>query len=259
MDMDGYQLQLKQMSKETVVSGRPVLVFLHYSLGSISLWRDFPERLATATGCNLMIYDRRGYGRSSSFAPGARSLRYLEEEAEVLGKVLEKCDIRQAILFGHSDGGSIALIAAAFYPGMIMGIISEGAHVFVEEITLKGVLKAVEAYQTTKLRQKLEKYHGDNTHGVFMAWTETWLRPDFREWNIESYLPQISCPVLAIQGEQDEYGTIKQLEAIKEKVSGPVKLVLVPDVGHSPHKENTAKVLPAAVAFVNAISNGQAP
>lgn len=253
LQMDAYQLQVKQLLNREALADRAVLVFLHDSLGCISLWRDFPDQLAAATHCSAMIYDRRGYGRSSPFAPGCRTLRYLEEEAELLGEVLEKCGIRQAILFGHSDGGSIALIAAALYPTMIRGIITEGAHIFVEEITLEGIREAVEAYHTSSLGQRLEKYHGKNTHPVFRAWTETWLRPDFRQWNIESYLSQISCPVLAIQGEKDEYGSEMQLKAITEKVSGPVTLLMLPQLGHSPHKEDALKVLPATAAFIKNI------
>src|SRR5262249_47331630 len=148
-------------------------------LGCITLWRDFPVNLAKLTGCNAIIYDRQGYGQSSHF-DSKRSKEYLEKEAEILAKLLEKCNIKKAILFGHSDGGSISLIAAARYPDRITGVITEGAHVFVEEITLQGIREAKELYKNTNLKEKLAKYHGEKTEDVFKAWTETWLSEEFQ-------------------------------------------------------------------------------
>lgn len=229
---------------------RPTLVFLHDSLGCIQLWRDFPEKLAVATQCNAFLYDRRGYGQSSSFGPEERSASYLEEEAHTLAQVLQKAGIRQAILFGHSDGGSIALVAAAEYPGLIKGIITEGAHVFVEEITLAGIREAVAAYQTTPLPQKLAKYHGDKTERVFRAWTNTWLSPAFRNWNIEKYLPEIKCPALIIQGEEDEYGTEAQVNRIVQQSGGEAEKWMIPGIGHSPHKEAPEEVLERSSRFI---------
>lgn len=250
LQMDAYQLQVKFIHNTEAPENKPVLVFLHDSLGCIKLWRDFPEQLANATNRSAMVYDRRGYGQSSSFGGASRTNCYLEEEAKLLGEILKKCGIKQAVLFGHSDGGSIALVAAALFPDTIRAVISEGAHVFVEELTLGGIREAVKAYQSTSLPEKLEKYHGDKTEGVFLAWTETWLRPEFREWNIEKYLTQISCPVLALQGEQDEFGTVLQLKSIKSKASGAVKVWLVPQAAHTPHKEQAAEVLSFTADFI---------
>ena len=251
IEIDGNHLQARRLlQQDSSALHRPTLVFLHDSLGCIQLWRNFPEKLAEATACNALIYDRLGYGRSAPAGPEKREKDYLEKEAHVLVKVLQKAGIQQAILFGHSDGGSIALIAAAEYPELINGIITEGAHVFVEDITLAGIREAVKAYETTSLPQKLAKYHGNKTEWVFYAWTDTWLSPRFRDWNIEQYLPKIKCPVLVIQGGEDEYGSIRQVEAIVEQVKGPAEQLIIAGAGHSPHKEAAEVTLTGANEFL---------
>lgn len=216
----------------------PVLVFLHDSLGCTELWRDFPLTLAAAAGANVFLYDRRGYGRSDPFDDTPRTADYMEKEAEILMQVLEKNGISMPVLFGHSDGGTIALLAAALYPGNIKAVITEGAHVFVEDITLDGIERASEQYAVTNLKERLEKYHGDKTQALFEAWTETWLAPWYRNWNIEHRLPQITCPVLVIQGEEDEFGSTAQVQAIAGQTGGTTRAFLVPLAGHSPHKQS---------------------
>lgn len=248
--VDDAQLSLKWLYPEVAEAGKPVLVFLHDSLGCIRLWRDFPERLAQATGCTALVYDRQGYGESSPFGSINRRLDYLEQEADVLDRLLAKLQVPQAILFGHSDGGSIALIAAAKYKSRIKAIITEGAHVFVEEVTLAGIREAVKAYHTTDMPQKLQKYHGTKTEAVFRAWTETWLSNDFSSWNIEHFLPSILCPALIIQGEQDEYGTLAQVEAVVQQAQGPVQQLILPNIGHSPHREAPEQVLEKSAHFI---------
>lgn len=230
--------------------GRLTLVFLHDSLGCIALWRDFPHRLGEATGCNVLVYDRRGYGQSNPFADGERQTDYLAAEADVLHALLTTLGIGEAILFGHSDGGSIALIAAAKYPRLVRAMIVEGAHIFVEDVTLAGVRQAVLAYQKTDLKSRLAQYHGDKTDRVFKAWTQTWLREDYRNWNIEHFLPAIGCPVLVIQGEKDEYGTLRQVEGIVSGVSGGAASFIVPRAGHTPHKEAAPETLAQAANFI---------
>lgn len=237
------------IQKNEVFPGRPTLVFLHDSLGCITLWRNFPARLAEQCQCNLLIYDRLSYGQAAPFAQTERQNDYMETEADVLSELLKEESIEQAILFGHSDGGTIALLAAAKHPERIAAIITEGAHVFVEEITLEGIRQAVEAYKTTNLKQRLQKYHGDKTEAVFHAWADTWLRPGFRDWNIEHFLPQISCPALIIQGEKDEYGSLKQVESIVSHTKGPAQQLIIPGIGHTPHKEAIELILEKAVAF----------
>lgn len=229
---------------------RSTIVFLHDSLGCIELWRDFPERVGALTQCNVLVYDRQGYGKSCGFSYAKRDINYLELEAEILNQLLDYWNIEHPILFGHSDGGSIALLTAAKYPEKIKAIITEGAHVFVEDITIEGIKEAVQRYETTDLKSKLEKYHGSNTENMFWAWANTWTTEEFRSWNIEHFLPMIQCSTLVIQGEKDEYGTLKQVESIVEKVSGAAETFIIPNSGHSPHKENPEVVLKQVIAYI---------
>jgi pimeloyl-ACP methyl ester carboxylesterase len=215
---------------------RPTLIFLHDSLGCTELWRDFPASISTKTHCNFVIYDRFGYGKSDPFLSEKRENAYMELEADFLNQFIEKLNLENCILFGHSDGGSIALIAASKYPEKISAVFTEGAHIFVEDITLEGIRKAKETYRTTDLKHKLEKYHGDKTQALFDAWTETWLRPDFRDWNIEHFLPAIKCPTFVFQGVDDEFGSIDQVEGI-EKGCSDAKFFIIPNAKHTPHKE----------------------
>ncbi|MCK5657828.1 MAG: alpha/beta hydrolase, partial [Deltaproteobacteria bacterium] len=167
-----------------------------------------------------------------------------------LPEVLKNSGVEDAILIGHSDGGSIALIFAAEYPGSVRGLITEAAHVFVEEITLEGIREAVKAYQTTDLKEKLARYHDSNTETIFRAWCETWQSPEFKHWNIEDCLPRVTCPVLALQGEDDQYGTEAQVESIAGRVAGPAKPLLIPDCAHVPHKEATDRVVKEMSEFI---------
>lgn len=229
---------------------RPVIVFLHDSLGSVQLWRDFPARLSEATQCNVLAYDRLGYGKSYSMPTHERPVNYMELEADVLNDLLAEMKIEKAIFFGHSDGGTIALITAAKYPDRVEAVICEAGHIFVEDMTLKGVYDTWEAYKTTNLPERLQKYHGNKVETLFRAWTETWTRDDYRSWNIEYLLKDIICPLLFIQGEADEYGTLDQVEKTVTQVSGKAEKYIIPDVGHTPHKEVPDLVLKKAGEFI---------
>jgi pimeloyl-ACP methyl ester carboxylesterase len=235
---------------------RPTIIFLHDSLGCIQLWRNFPEKLGEMTQCNVLVYDRQGYGKAAPFTDPERDNIYLEKEADVLNDLLEATGIENVILFGHSDGGSIALIAAAKYPEKVAGIITEGAHIFVEEVTLIGIREAIKCYQTTDLKTKLEKYHGDKTEAMFWAWAKTWTTEEFRDWNIENFLPHIKCPALIIQGEKDEYGTLDQVEGIVTRTTGKATKFIIPNIGHTPHKETPELVLEKSAEFINAVLSG---
>ncbi|MFA6057631.1 MAG: alpha/beta hydrolase [Taibaiella sp.] len=226
------------------------IVFLHDSLGCVALWRDFPQKMADAAHANTFIYDRWGYGNSAPFPYEHRQVNYMETEADLLMTILDKYNITNPILFGHSDGGTIALLAAAKYPAKIKAVITEGAHVFVEEETLDGIIQAKEQYRTTNLKERLEKYHGDKTQALFDAWTETWLSPAYRDWNIEHFLPQIMCPVLVVQGMEDEYGTVAQVEAIVNQVSGSADKYMVVNAGHSPHRQSELWVINQCCSFL---------
>lgn len=226
------------------------MIFLHDSLGCIKTWKTFPQKFADLSKLNILIYDRQGYGDSDTFDGKVRSNDYLEKEANVLIDILSYQGIEKPILFGHSDGGSIALIAAAKYKEYIKGIITVGAHVLVEEITITGINKAKEAYEYGDLKKKLLAYHGANTERMFYAWTDTWLSESFKSWNIEGLLPQIECSKLIIQGEFDEYGTIEHVNSITRNTRGKSQTFIVRKSWHSPHRDNPSIVLCGCLAFL---------
>jgi len=229
----------------------PTIVFLHEALGSVSTWRDFPARLAAASGCSALVYSRTGHGGSEPLS-GLRSERYLHEEAlDVLPAVLAHFSLSDVVLFGHSDGASISLIHAGAQPEAVRGLILEAPHVFVEEAAHGGILKAIEAYETRSLCERLSRHHGEGTDTLFRAWAEIWLRPSFRGWNIEEYLPSITCPVLVIQGEDDQYGTLRQVDSVVSQVRGPARRFVLSKCGHAPHAERPDEVLAATAAFAS--------
>lgn len=232
-------------------SEAPTLVFLHEGLGCVTMWRDFPSRVAAATGCGAIVYSRAGYGDSSAI-PLPRSLRYLHDEALItLPQVLAALKVRDAILVGHSDGGSIALIyAGSGQSSQVRSVIVAATHVFTEPITLENVAATTEPYERGDLRAKLERYHGRNVDCAFWGWNRAWLDPAFELWNIEEYLPSIRVPVLVIQGEDDQYGTLRQVDAIQHGVAGSCQRIILPQCGHSPHREQPEQTLEAITAFV---------
>lgn len=228
----------------------PTIVFLHEGLGSVSLWRDFPDRVAEATGCGALVYSRLGYGGSDP-VEGPWPVRFMHDEAiEVLPAVLEHFKIPNVVLFGHSDGASISIIYAGSRLGPVRALVLEAPHVFVEPVCVESTLEIVEAYETKGLKERLARHHGGNTESIFRTWTDVWLRPDFRQWNIEEYLPAIDAPVLVIQGEDDQYGTLRQVETVVGKVSGPAEALVLANCGHSPHRDQPDAVLDAAARFV---------
>jgi pimeloyl-ACP methyl ester carboxylesterase len=226
----------------------PWVVFLHEGLGSVSLWRDFPDRVAEATGLGALIYSRHGYGQSSALTQ-PRQPDYMHREAlDVLPVLLRELEISKPVFFGHSDGASIALIhAGAGHP--VAGLIAEAPHVFVEDISLRGAAQAAHVYRTTDLPARLARHHRD-ADKTFWGWHDIWTSASFRDWNIESYLPSITCPTLLIQGEQDEYGSIAQIDAIADKTKGTTSKHLLPNCGHSPHREQADVTLELAIEFL---------
>jgi pimeloyl-ACP methyl ester carboxylesterase len=228
----------------------PTLVFLHEGLGSVSTWRDFPMRLAEATGCGALVYSRAGYGGSDP-VPLPRPIRFMHDEARVLPEVLDAAAVRDAVLVGHSDGASIALIhAGSASSRRVRALALEAPHVFVEDVTVRSIEKAAESYRTGDLRRALERHHGTNVDVAFRGWNRAWLDPAFRSWTIEEFLPAIRVPVLVVQGEQDEYGTLRQLDAIEAGCSGPVTRLVLPDCGHAPHRDQPDETLMAMATFV---------
>ena len=239
----------------TDTPARSPIILLHEGLGSITQWKDFPEKLARATGRDILIYDRQGYGRSPALTE-ARRPDYLNRYAMIeLRQVIEALQIEDPILFGHSDGGSIALIYAAHYP--VKAVISAAAHVFVDDLCIQGIKTAVETWKTTDLKEKLARHHGDKTKQIFLAWADTWLTKEFRHWTIEALLPEITAPTLALQGEEDEYGLASQVHAIADGVSGPAERLLIPGCRHIPHLQAPEAVLQAAKGFLARLSRRQ--
>ena len=228
----------------------PTIVFLHEGLGSAGTWRDFPERVAAKSGCCALVYSRAGHGGSSG-AAGPRSARYLHAEAlEILPAVLARFSLEEVVLFGHSDGASMAILYAGRHPGSVRAIVLEAPHVFVEPVTVDGVRRIAGEYDATRLGERLRRHHGVNAEPLFRAWAGIWLSPEFRDWNIEEHLPAVECPVLVVQGEDDPYGTLRQVEAIVQKVRGPASTLVLPGCGHAPHAERPGEVLEAAAEFI---------
>jgi pimeloyl-ACP methyl ester carboxylesterase len=214
-------------------AGGPTLVFLHEGLGSLGLWRDFPRRLAEATGLGALVYSRAGYGASDP-APMPRPVRYMHDEAGLLPEILAAAGVTDPILVGHSDGASISVILAGS-GGKARALILEAPHVFTEEMGLRSIEKAREAFERGDLRRRLEKHHRD-VEAAFWGWNRPWLDPAFRAWNLEEFLPRISVPILVVQGEDDEYGTARQVDAIR-KGARDVEVLLLAACGHSPHRD----------------------
>lgn len=234
-----------------IAGSEPALVFLHEGLGSIGQWRDFPARVARATGCRALVYDRYGYGNSDVLAEDRVGVDFMHREAlTFLPEILTELKIEKPILVGHSDGASIALIHAGAHP--VRGVAVLAPHVFIEDVCLNSIRQALRQFETTDLPRRLGKYHRDASK-TFRLWADAWLEPAFRDWNIEPYLPGIDCPVLAIQGEDDEYGSMAQLDAIQRQVGGPCELLKLPRCGHSPHKDQPDRVLTSLTGFLGKI------
>ena len=234
---------------------RPPLIFMHEGLGSVSMWRDFPARVAAATGCRTVVYSRHGHGRSSPPA-GPHTAQFMHEEAlQVLPALREALALARAVLVGHSTGASMSLIHAGAGQWEVAGVVAMAPLCFAEEFNLQSIRKAKDLFRSTDLAQKLSRYH-DDAQAVFWSWNDIWLDPAFKQWSIEDYLPGIRCPVLAILGENDEYCTQLQIDAIlKHAANSPnVEFVKLTDCGHSPHRDQPKTVLARLSQFVDQVT-----
>ncbi len=229
----------------------PTIVFLHEGLGCVQMWREFPQQVAEAAHCSALVYSRAGYGNSGPVSL-PRPVRFMHNEALiVLPQVLDALDIREAILFGHSDGGSIALIyAGCGHAERVRGLVLEAPHVFVEDFGLASIRSIKWEYEQGTLKQRLERYHEKNVDTAFWGWHDVWLNPDFRSWNIEEYLPKIEVPVLLLQGSDDQYGTLAQLEKIAAGCKGQVRTIVLNNCGHSPHRDHPESTKATVTTFL---------
>ena len=231
----------------------PLVVFLHEGLGSIAMWRDWPAALCAAGGYRGLVYSRYGYGRSTPRPAAERwGPDFMHGEAqEALPALLRALGVAGARpwLVGHSDGGSIALIHAAGHGDEVAGVVAIAPHIMVEDVSIASIERARDVYRTTDLRARLARYHAD-PDSAFWGWNEIWLDPRFRDWSIEAMLPRIGCPVLAVQGRDDEYGTLAQVEGIRARVAGS-ELVVLDDCGHSPHRDQPEALTRAVTDFIS--------
>lgn len=258
----GRALRLEYAWIDAARRDAPLIVFLHEGLGSVAMWRDWPARLCAATGCRGLVYSRAGYGRST---PRARDERwpagFMHHEARtVLPALLAALGVdaraEPPILFGHSDGASIALLYAAAHPDAVAGVAVAAPHILVEPVTLASIAQAREAYLHTDLRARLARHH-DDPDSAFWGWNDVWLSPAFAAWNITAELDALRCPVLAIQGLDDEYGSLEQIRGIRRRAP-QTRLLEIAACRHSPHKDQPEAVLQAMRHFVDTLPTRRA-
>jgi len=219
----------------------PIILF-HDSLGCVELWRDFPERLALATGRSVIAYDRLGFGRSDPY-PGRLPHSFIRDEAQVVGELRRQLGIGRFVGFGHSVGGGMAAMTAGRYAEDCAALITEAAQVFVEDRTVQGIVAARDGFAQPGQMERLERYHGDKAAWVLSAWVDTWLSPQFADWSLVPDLRKVRCPTLAIHGENDEFGSTRHPQDIADNVAGPSIARVLQGCGHVPHREMAATVL----------------
>ncbi len=249
--VDGRALRIEYAWIDAARADAPLLVFLHEGLGSLAMWKDFPAALCGASGMRGLVYSRPGYGCSTPRAAGEHwPVEFMHRQAlSVLPALLDALGVDgPAWLFGHSDGGSIALLFAAALPARTAGIVVVAPHIMVEDVAITSIEAARHAYEATDLRQRLARYH-DDPDSAFRGWNDVWLDPAFRSWSIEAEIATIACPVLAVQGHDDEYGTMAQIDGIARLVPQAQRVKLA-DAGHSPHRDHPALLIAAVVAFL---------
>jgi len=249
LDLEPMRLEYRMIGPRP--DAAPTIVMLHEGLGSVTSWGAFPQQVAAATGAGVFVYSRAGYGRSS---PGKlpRSVSFMHEEArEVLPRVLAAIGFQRGILFGHSDGASIATIyAGSIQDHRVRGLVLMAPHFFIEEMGLAEIRRAREAFAAGALREKLKRWHADVDY-TFRSWSETCLDPDFKKWDITDALGYIRIPILIVQGERDEYGTLKQVEAAQRDCFCPVEVAMLPGIHHAPHREAPELTLATVADFIN--------
>ena len=245
------RLFLRQWVPESASAQAPTILLFHDSLGAVELWREFPEKLAAAMGLTVVAYDRLGFGQSDA-NPHLLKPSFMRDEAEgPVAAVLAQMDIGRFVAFGHSVGGEMAVASAACYPELCVGVITESSQSFVEDHTVRGIHAAIEKFSDPAQVTRLARYHGDKASWILDAWFKTWLAEDFADWTLDSLLASVRCPVLAMHGDLDEFGTDAHPKCIVEKSGGPwASLKLLPDTGHVPHREHPEMVLEIVTEFL---------
>ncbi len=250
IDINGREIEVRLIPD--AATGCPPLVFLHEGLGSVSLWRDFPDHVARRVGAPAVVYSRFGYGKSAGL-DGPRAPGFMHDEAlDVLPALLDKLGIQAPILIGHSDGASIALIHAAMSTRATTAVVLMAPHVMVEPISVESIARVAETYEKTDLRERLARHH-THVDDAFLGWSKIWLDPRFRTWNLAKEAQALTVPALLIQGEDDEYGTLAQLDAIAEAAVGSVQRLVLAACGHTPHRDQEAAVLAAIAEFIDGV------
>ena len=232
----------------------PTIVFLHEGLGAITRWRGFPESVCASLGYGGLVYNRQGYGASDPLRAALPPSFMHREALEVLPALLNAFAIQEPVLFGHSDGGSISLIYAGS-GNAVRALVLEAPHVFVEPLTVASIAAIRAAYGSSDLRERLARHHGANVDALFEYWTNVWLSDEFRAWNIESYVRAVTAPVLVIHGKDDEYGSPRQVNAIRDAAWGHVETLLLDECGHTPHIDQRDAVQMAAVGFLERLKS----
>ncbi len=232
--------------------GDRALVFLHEGLGSIAQWKDLPARMANATGLPALVYDRLGHGASDPWPERPTLARFDWEVQEALPRLLRAHGILRPILLGHSDGGTLALQFAATFPEMPLGVLSLAAHVLSEEPCLEGIRRALQTFPREGVLPRLGRYHAD-PQAVVDLWSKSWLDPEARDWDMRPQLPRIQAPTLVIQGAEDPYGTVTQVESLQRGLGGPRASLWIGGCGHVPQVQAASLVVPAMVQFIRSL------
>jgi len=248
LNIQGVPLRLEYQWVGVIDAPPPVVVFLHEGLGSVALWKDFPERLCRAAGLRGLVFSRQGYGRSTPRPNDERwPVDFMQRQAwDVLPALFAQLGIERPWLFGHSDGGSIALLYAVRFP--VSGLVVVAPHIMVEDVSVASIAQARAAYVQGALRERLARFH-DDVDSAFWGWNDAWLDPAFRAWDIRAHLPSIAAPLLAIQGADDDYGTLEQINGIA-RLAPQTRLLVLPDCGHSPHRDQAGRLIEEAARFM---------
>ncbi|MBN2766130.1 MAG: alpha/beta hydrolase [Paludibacteraceae bacterium] len=249
IDIDSHFIYAEKISLQQS-DDAPLIIFLHDAWGCVALWGDFPEKLAAQTGCNALLYDRRGFGQSGADESGERTPEYFYDEAQSLITLVDVLHVKKVILFGHSDGATIALLAAALYPERVEALMVESPHTFLEESGLEAVFKTAQKTQNTGLIQALKKYHGKKAQSLFRKWKNCWTSAAFAGWSVLPKLSTIECPVLAFRGVNDIFDTNEQLYQLQDYIQSNIEIKIIPNAAHSPHKEAKDETLKICLEWV---------